>query len=119
MSPEKSVRTMTRFEVSIRAALLAFALLSAPNMYAQPTGAADGARDDRRALKPVPDDRDDRPVAGTVVSIPLSGTGVAAEVHPPGHKPDVAGAAGVGANTRDTETRPSPRTESRSGVNEK
>jgi hypothetical protein len=83
MSPEVSRPTMYWIDVWCRTAVLVFALVAAPHVSAQaiqePDDQGDDVRDDGRTIKTTSGE-EARPAGGTVLSIPLTGTGV--EVKP-------------------------------------
>jgi len=106
MSPEQFRPTMHRIEVWSRAALVALALVAAPHLSAQSIGEPDDKGDDvqdqGRALKPTSGQQVRPAGLTTVLSIPLTGTGVEAAGNrsptsaPAPAKPTVKSAASTG-----------------------
>jgi hypothetical protein len=127
MSSEVSRPTMYRIDVWCRTVVLAFTLVAATQVPAQinhePDDRGDDVREQGRTLKPT-SGWEVRPTVSTVVTIPLSGTGV--EVKPnrlPSSKPVTAKPLKTVGSNKGTElstaSAAAPKTKERTNSNEK
>jgi hypothetical protein len=129
MSPEVSRPTKYWIDVWFRTVVLAFALVAAPHLSAQviqePDDQGDDVRDDGRTIKTTSGE-EARPNGGTVLSMPLTGTGVEVKPnHSPASKPmnQTAKLGTTASSNKDTElfraSASAPKTKERTDSNGK